>query len=376
MTIELDKYFNSIYNPDEPGAAILILKNDTIIYDKGFGISDLETKAKIDGNTFFNIASISKQFTAVAIMKLAEEGKISLDDNVKKYFPSFKADFFNKITIRHLLSHSSGIMDQRPRDNRDFVLYCTDIESIKYMEEITELRFEPGSNYEYVNPTFQLLYVIIEQASGMSFEDYMKKFIFTPSNMNSTIYFSPEKNIPNMAHGYILSEDNLSNKGTESERSPEAEAAANEIKKGAKSFGKFKECDYGEETFFATKADGGIYTSTHQFVNWFNSISNNKVISPKSILEAQTPKTVVSNSPFSSYQNRPNTWYGYGWFIEKENDEIFKIYHTGGNGGFQTYEATYPDQNVSIILFGNRDDISLWTNVLSIESILKNNNIL
>src|SRR5574344_629250 len=126
MTIELDKYFNSIYNPDEPGAAILILKNDTIIYDKGFGISDLETKAKIDGNTFFNIASISKQFTAVAIMKLAEEGKISLDDNVKKYFPSFKADFFNKITIRHLLSHSSGIMDQRPRDNRDFVLYCTD----------------------------------------------------------------------------------------------------------------------------------------------------------------------------------------------------------------------------------------------------------
>ena len=110
---KLDKLCSSLFPAGEPGAAVLVMKGDDIIFDKGYGIADIETKAPIDGNTFFNIASVSKQFTAVAILQLAEEGKLSLEDPVSKYFPEFKADFWKDIQIKHLLSHSSGVPDAR-----------------------------------------------------------------------------------------------------------------------------------------------------------------------------------------------------------------------------------------------------------------------
>ena len=180
---KLDAMFQELYPADEPGAAVLILKGDEIVYDKGFGIADLETGAKIDGNTFFNIASVSKQFTAVAMLQLAEQGKISLQDPVKKYFPEFQADFFNDITIAHLLSHTSGIGDYRPREDRNFVLYATDEQCYKYMETLDKLHFTPGTEYQYMNPTFQLCYIIIQRVTGQSFEQYMKENIFTPDSL-------------------------------------------------------------------------------------------------------------------------------------------------------------------------------------------------
>ena len=108
----LDKTCRDLFPDGEPGAAVLILQGDKIIFDRGYGIADLQTKAPIDGDTFFNIASVSKQFTSVAILQLAEDGKLSLDDPVSKFFPEFKAGFWNDITIRHLLSHSSGVPEE------------------------------------------------------------------------------------------------------------------------------------------------------------------------------------------------------------------------------------------------------------------------
>ena len=342
---ELNTMMSSIYNPNEPGAAILIMDDKEVIFDKGYGLADLKKSTVIDGNTFFNIASISKQFSAVAIIKLAEEGKLSLDDKVKKFFPEFKSDIFDTITLRHLLSHTSGIGDYRPRTDMNFVLYCTDVDSYQYMKELDTLHFTPGTEYEYMNPTYQLFYTIIEQISGETFEEYMRNHIFTPSNMKNTLYFSPDKNIPNMAHGYI-------------------------------SIGNFKEYDYGEETFFATKADGGIYSSTREFAEWEKTLRNNTLISSDQREEAHSPKITVSGSKYSSYQNRPYTSYGYGWFIDDNPNSPKKIYHTGDNGGFQNYAGRYTDKNVLVVIFSNRNDHDRWELVTKVEEILVKGEIL
>ncbi|MEN6569848.1 MAG: serine hydrolase domain-containing protein [Rikenellaceae bacterium] len=332
---KIDSLFQSLYPSNEPGAAVLIMKGDSIVFDKGYGIADLEKMTKIDGNTFFNIASVSKQFAAVAVMMLAEEGKLSLDDNVKKWFPNFKADFFEKIKIKHLLSHTSGIPDARDRSNRNFVLTATDVDSYSYMKNLDTLNFEPGSDYEYMNPTFQLLYTIIEKASGMQFDTFMKNKIFLPCGMDETTYFEAGKDIPRMAHGYLL--DSISN-----------------------SFGEF---DFGEESFFATKADGGIYTSTREFAKWEIALRDNKLISEQMKNTAHSPKISIKDMPYTSY--------GYGWFIEKKPGYPVKVFHTGDNGGFQIYAGRYPDNKILYLIFSNRNDRDRELTASKLDKIFK-----
>jgi len=331
----IDSLFQSLYPSNEPGVAVLIMKGDSIVFDKGYGIADMEKMTKIDGNTFFNIASVSKQFAAVAVMMLAEEGKLSLEDNVKKWFPDFRADFFEKIKIKHLLSHTSGIPDARDRSNRNFVLTATDVDSYSYMKNLDTLNFEPGTEYEYMNPTFQLLYTIIEKASGMQFDTFMRDRIFLPCDMNETTYFEAGKKIPRMAHGYLF--DSTSNN--------------------------FREFDFGEESFFATKADGGIYTSTRDFTKWEIALRDNKLISEQMKNTAHSPKISIKNMPYTSY--------GYGWFIQEKPGYPVKVFHTGDNGGFQIYAGRYPDNKILYLIFSNRNDRDRELSASKLDKIFK-----
>ena len=105
---ELDTLFSSLFPENAPGAAVVMVKDGKIVFDKGYGLSDIETGAKVTDSTFFNICSVSKQFSSVALMLLSERGLLSLDDPVSKYFPEFEAEFFDRITLRHLLSHTSA----------------------------------------------------------------------------------------------------------------------------------------------------------------------------------------------------------------------------------------------------------------------------
>lgn len=332
---KVDSLFTPQYPSDEPGATVLIMKDDSVIFSKGYGIADMNTGITTDENTFYNIASVSKQFSAIALIMLAEEGKLSLDDNLKKWFPHFKADFFEKITLRHILSHSSGIPDSRDRENREFVLSATDLESYSYIAYLDSLNFEPGVDYEYMNPTFQLMYSIVELASGMPFESFMREKIFNPAGMDETLYFEEGRFIPRMARGYLENRES----------------------------GKFEEFDYGEESFFATKADGGIYTSVMEFVKWEIALRNHLLVSEASLKEAQTPKIDIKNLPGNSY--------GYGWFIEERDDYPVKVYHTGDNGGFQIYAARYPEQQILVLIFSNRNDRNREENAHKIDEILK-----
>ena len=201
---KLDRLCTSLFPTDEPGAAVLIMKGDDIIFDKGYGIADIDTKVPIDGNTFFNIASVSKQFTAVAILQLAEAGKLSLEDPVSKYFPEFKADFWKDIQIKHLLSHSSGVPDARGGIPRELKIKGDEKLAMSYLPELDFLHFKPGEAYEYINPTFVMCGAIVERVTGQPFVEYVAEHIFRPAGMAKTLYFDPEHQelIPNMAHGY------------------------------------------------------------------------------------------------------------------------------------------------------------------------------
>lgn len=355
---QLDRVCRDMFPDGEPGAAVLVMMGDRVVFDRGYGVADIDTKAPVDGDTFFNIASVSKQFTAVAVMQLAEAGKLSLDDSVSKYYPDFQADFWNRITIRQLLSHCSGIPDARAYP-RAVKIVGDEALSMEYMYTLDHLNFEPGTAYEYINPTFVLLGAIVEQVSGEPFTQYVTDHIFRPADMQQTLYFDRDRQelIPRMAHGYEYADvDDMPEERT---ATPVTAAPKN-----------WYEYDFGEETFFATRPDGGIYTSTHEFVEWERALRRAEILSADSIHEAQSPHTLVSGSPWSDYQNRPNTYYGYGWFIEPATDSTQTvIYHTGDNGGFKCLAARYPASDALVLVFANRADWDRYALMQKIESI-------
>lgn len=363
----IDSLLNVNYADDAPGCAIMICKNDSIIYQSARGIADVRSREPITLNTVFNIASITKQFTTVAILKLQEMNMLSVEDNVAKFFPEFKSDIWKRVKLKHLMSHSSGVPDKRPRVDKEFMLYINDSQCLGYMMDLDELKFEPGTNYDYINPTFQLLAEVVHRVSGLDFETFQHENIFKPSNMQNVRYFDPSLKIPNVAHGYIdISATEKNTTDTDSKKD-KGRLHVDYIDADGH---KWMEFDYGEETFFGTKADGGIYTSVNDFMNWERALMYYQVLQNTSIMQAYIPHMIVSNSPYCMYQNRPHTGYGYGWFIDNTPEREQKIYHTGDNGGFQAYAAKYPKSKVNVIMFENRNDIDRWTMQTMIEKIL------
>jgi CubicO group peptidase (beta-lactamase class C family) len=368
----LDRILKPIFPANEPGAAILVLQGNDILFDKGYGLARMaevgpeiepdslirreigfsESLPKnnfpenpgipesdfIDGNTHFNIASVSKQFTAVAILQLVQEGKISLEDPVSQYFPEFESKIWDEINIKHLLSHSSGIPDIRADIlTREQRVFGDENLSVEYLKTLDHRNFAPGTAYEYMNPTYTLMGFLVERVSGEPFTEYVQKHIFNPAGMDNTYYFDRDNERPDAAHGYIY--DNG-----------------------------WKEYDFGEETFFATRPDGGIYTTTHEFVKWEKALREGRVLDPDLLAQAMTEHTQVSYSPWSDYQNRPNTWYGYGWFIEPALDGApRRVYHTGDNGGFMIMAARYPEQDLLILIFANRNDWDRYELLMKLE---------
>ncbi len=327
MTKRIDDIFNAVYNnPNEPGAAVLIMQGDNTLYSRCFGVADMQTMAPVTFETNFCIASVSKQFSAVALMQLAEQGMLSLNDPLSKFFPEFQAPFFDDITLHNIMSHTSGIPDARPRNDRNFVLYSNDVTSVGYMKTLDHLSFQPGTQYEYINPTFQLIYQIVERTTGIPFEDYMQRSVFDRAGMETCCYFEPDRDIPHMAHGY---------------------------ERDAK--GVWQEYDYGEESFFGTKADGALYCSINDFVRWERALRDNKVWTAATKRLAYNPWIQIPADAEYGYQ--PHTGYGYGFFVQDMPEQPTHVYHLGDNGGFTIYAGKIPERDLIFLFFSTRPDI-------------------
>ena len=315
---ELDTVFDSVFKVDEPGGAVLLAKDGKIIYQKGFGLANINTKEKITSQTLFNVGSISKTFVAFGILQLAKENKLSLDDDIYKYFPDFKdSSIAKKISIHHLLTHSSGLPDIR-KVSEDSVFYLTakDEENWAPIKKTDSLEFQPGEKFNYSNPAFNGLALIIEKVSSMKWQEYIEQKIMKPAGMNtSTITDGPHPE-SGVSHGYLYD--------------------------GKKYFEK----DYGEEPTFAAAGNGGVWSSVEELWKYEQAIQQHVFLDSGWINKS---RTVFS---FTNWKDSLPPFIGLCWFITNFGNQKM-IGHTGSQGGFRADYVWLPGENIFYVLLCN-----------------------
>jgi len=317
-TMKLDSLFQSYFNTGEPGGAVLIVKDNKVIFEKGYGIADIQTKEPITTRTLFNIGSISKTFVAYGILNLAKEAKLSLDDDLYKYFPDFKNPAIaKKVKLFHLLTHTSGIPDSRPvKEQHDFYLTAKDAENFAPLKQTDELLFEPGTKYRYSNPAFNGLALIIEKVTGKKWQQYIDKIIFVPAGMKtSTITDGPHPE-SGVSHAYILNEKK-----------------------------QLEELDYGEEPTFAAAGNGGVWSSVEELWKYEQAIQHHRFLNEEWIKKSRTAY------PFPNWSDTIPQRLGLSWFIN--TDPRLMIGHTGSQGGFISDYCWWPDQKIFYVLLCN-----------------------
>jgi D-alanyl-D-alanine carboxypeptidase len=319
---KLDSLFRTYYSSDRPGAAISVMLGGKPCFAKGYGLADLDSKDPVTKYTVFNIGSLTKQFTAYSILKLAAEHRLSLTDNLLKFFPQFNQKAGSMITIRELLSHSSGILDHYDHVDTKDLKHATDKNVLKAVEDLDSTYFLPGSRYRYSNTAYCLLGLIIEKVSGMSYPNYLKKNLFLPLGMAHSEVWTAGIAIPNRAIGYDMSETDKT----------------------------FSILDADQSVFFSTESDGGIYTTLEDYFKWIVALQSDNMLNKSLVRLARSPQFVI-DSALSLY-------YGFGWFIKSKGKEQ-AVYHTGSNGGFRAISFTIPSRHDAIVIFSNRDDIDL-----------------
>ena len=302
--------------------AVGVTKGDKIIYARTFGYSNIEDTTKADFNTIFHIASVSKPFTAAAIVKLVEQGKLNLDDFIVKHIPEFemKDPRYKQITFKQILTHTSGIPRNVSAGDWENPLYG-DKALEKNLEDIKPLMldFEPGTKFSYSNSAFDILGIVISRVSGMSFEEYVKTNILIPSGMTNSFYSKPQNTLPvNWAipHSY----------GIETQV--------------------WSPFPYSENYF----PSSGLHTTLLDMCNWGMLYAN----------QGSHKDNVVIKPEYFSLLSTPNfdtPWgdkIGLSWFLQNYLDRPI-LMHQGNDTGFESIMYIYPKDSISVIIMANRD---------------------
>lgn len=312
---KLDSLISERYKAVSPGCTILVAKNGEVFYKKAFGSADLELNVPMQPDMIFRIGSITKQYTAIAILQLVEQGKVSLQDSIQKFINDFPCKG-HTITIENLLTHSSGIIDYQALDTKEAnekFYYRKDFEPKQVIDFFKNepLGFIPGSKFSYSNSNYFLLGYIIEIISGKSYRDYLRQNIFDPAGLSNTYYGDYKEIIPNRVNGYTGNH------------------------------GKYENADYVSMSI--PYAAGAIMSNVEDMFKWHQALYSYKLIKKETLDKALTPFKLTDNS-FSEY--------GYGWFI-KTNDGSKSIEHSGGIDGFQSDEIYLPHENIFIAALYN-----------------------
>ncbi len=317
---QIDELFMQEFKNDEPGGAVLVIRNGEVIFKKGYGLADLKTKEKITPQTIFNTGSISKTFVSNTILLLADEGKVNINDSLYEYFPSFKnPSIAKKIKLHYLLTHTSGLPDNR-REFLDSVALLTakDEENWAPILQNDSLLFEPGTRFEYSNPAFNGLALIIEKVTGRKWQEVVKEKIFLPANMPTSKITDGPYPESGVAHGYL------------------------------KSGKTFIEKDYGEEPTFAAAGNGGIWSSVEELANYEIALREGKILK-KDLVEHS--RFIVHYYPW--YDSIP-PFIGYSWFIGQTADSAKIVSHTGSQGGFLADYVSIPEKKLFFVILCNR----------------------
>jgi CubicO group peptidase (beta-lactamase class C family) len=314
--IKLDTFFKKLHKLNGFNGAVLVSQYGKIIYKNAFGYSSFTKKDTNTTQTQFQLASVSKQFTAVAIMQLHEKGLINYDDPVYKHIPNFPYD--SSITIRSLLTHSSGIPNY---------VYCLDRVWNKRLsmtnDQIVDLfaKYKPGINYmpnsrfNYNNSNYVLLAYIVEKLSGMSFREYAQKNLFAPAGMSRSFIYDPTKTelVANAAVGYTP-----------------------------------RRRGYWQVPFDhldGATGDKGVYSTVEDLFKWDMALNSEKLVKMKTLQEAFLPA--------HTFRNMITKNYGFGWRLQLLDDGSWLTFHTGWWHGFKNYYMHNNRDNSSIIILQN-----------------------
>jgi CubicO group peptidase (beta-lactamase class C family) len=293
-----------------PGIALLVSRDGKIVQAEGFGLANVELQVRVKPETIFQSGSMGKQFTATAVMMLVEEGKVSLDDALTKYFPDAPAAW-KEVTVRELLSHTAGFGDYP--EKFDFRKDWTEEELLKLAENIP-LAYPPGTKWEYSNLGFLTLGILIHRVTGEFYGDFLQQRIFHPLGMHTTRIISEADIIPNRAAGYRLVKGELKNQ----------EWIAPMVN---------------------TTADGSLYFSILDLAKWDAALYTEKLLKRSSLDQMWTP-TKLKNGQANK------DGYGFGWFIGERHGHRL-ISHDGAWQGFKSAIARYVDDQLTVVVLAN-----------------------
>jgi CubicO group peptidase (beta-lactamase class C family) len=315
LTKELDEIISNNYSSVSPGCAVLVSKKGAVIYEKAFGIADLELHVPMQSGMIFRIGSMTKQYTAIAILQLVDQGKIDLQDSIQKFIK----DFPNKghtITIEHLLTHTSGIAGY---DGLDF--YSAAAERLEYTPRQiidslkgSSLTFIPGSKFHYSNSNYFILAYIIEIASGKPYKNYLQENIFDQSGLSNTFYDDPGVIIPNRCSGYT------------------------------KNGSKYLNATY--RSMSSIYGTGALMANIADLFKWHQELYSYKIVKKETLDRATTPFEL---------SNGTRSQYGYGWFVTDYQGSK-SIGHSGAIDGFRSMEVFFPEQDIFVTLLFNSDN--------------------
>jgi CubicO group peptidase (beta-lactamase class C family) len=285
---QVNKLFECTVTNPCPGASVIVIHHGKIVLNKGYGFANIKDKQPNTPVTVFRLGSITKQFTAMAIMQLYDKQRLSLDDHADKYFNGTQNG--NKVTIRNLLTHTSGVKESLDAD----------------------LSFTPGTQISYSNTGYNLLGKIIEKVSGMPYEKYLQANIFKPLGMNSTGFEHPDIKIANMSTPYLSDE------------------------KGSYS-------DMGKSDVSGAFAAGALYSTAEDMFKWDQALYTEKLVKSSSLNETFSQASLNDGSEIK---------YGFGWMVD-QSGKVKEVGHGGDITGFNSYIARYPDEQFTVIVLSN-----------------------
>ena len=338
----IDAMFTPLVRGNSPGIAVLVVKDGRKVFERGYGLRDLQGPAKIDPRTNFRLASCSKQFTAMAIMLLVHDGKLSYDQKLTDIFPDFAA-YGKSISIRNLLNHTGGLQDyetlmERPDNKGKWTddHQIQDAEVLTLLEQTDHGMFPPGTQWYYSNSGYVVLGLIVAKVSGQPFPEFLRQRLFAPLKMDHTqAYVKGQNEITNRAYGHT------------------------------KEGNTWKQTDQSSTS--ATLGDGGIYSSLEDLAKWDETLRTTKVLSKEEMQPALTSVTLLPTSinidaqpRWPDKSDRPEgtpVSYGFRWFLDPWRIHP-RMWHYGETMGFHSYIVRFPKDHLTIIVLCNRTDIS------------------
>ncbi len=308
---KIDSIVSLQYSANEPGITILVAKDGKAIYKKALGKSNLELNIPIEVNSVFQIGSITKQFTAVSILMLAEQGKLNIEDKIGKYIPEY-IEVGRDITIHHLLNHTSGIKNKTPLSEKNYTsrMDRSPKELITYFKD-EPLAFMPGEKFKYSNAGYILLGQIIETISKQSYGQFIQENIFDKIGMTSSYCGDKKQVIPNRSRGYIIKQN------------------------------EFVKSDYMNLSL--AYSAGALLSTTEDLLKWQNALLQNTLLKESSIKQAMTPTLLNSGKKIP---------YGYGFRLSRLGNSPV-IAHTGSTKGFTSIALFLPQENMYIAVLTN-----------------------